>query len=69
VFDPVLNRQRLRFVATGNGFTDRETGTRWNILGQATRGPLSGQRLAPRRHLDTFWFAWVTFHPETWLIR
>jgi hypothetical protein len=68
VLDPVVDGRRLHFVAAGNGFRDRETGSQWNVLGQATTGPLKGQRLAPHQHLDTFWFAWEAFHPETRVI-
>ncbi|TDO29871.1 uncharacterized protein DUF3179 [Kribbella sp. VKM Ac-2527] len=68
VFDPVVNGRRLHFIAAGNGFRDRETGSQWNVLGQATTGLLKGQRLVPHQHLDTFWFAWVAFHPETRVI-
>jgi len=69
VFEAVLKGRRLHFAAAGGGFRDRETGSQWNVLGRATSGPLSGQRLVAHRHLDTFWFAWVAFHPETQILR
>jgi hypothetical protein len=65
VYVPVVDGRRLHFRAAGGAFRDQETGSRWNILGHATGGPLKGARLEPYRHLDTFWFAWVTFHPDT----
>ncbi|MFP5253561.1 MAG: DUF3179 domain-containing protein, partial [Actinomycetes bacterium] len=65
VYVPVVAGRRLHFEADGDGFRDRETGSRWDILGRALDGPLEGTRLEPHRHLDTFWFAWVAFHPET----
>jgi len=68
VYVPVVDGRRLHFQAAGEGFRDRETGSRWNILGHATGGPLKGAQLRPYRHLDTFWFAWVTFHPDTELL-
>ena len=68
VYDPVVDGRRLHFDAAGEAFRDRETGSRWNILGRATQGALKGTRLEPYRHLDTFWFAWVTFHPDTELL-
>ena len=40
-------------------------GTTWNVLGEATGGPLAGERLAPVEHLDTFWFAVAAFDPDT----
>ena len=69
VFDPVLDGRHLHFIDDGAGFRDQETGSLWNVLGRSTSGPLEGKRLAPVRHLDTFWFAWVTFHPETTVLR
>ncbi|AXT86811.1 hypothetical protein C6I20_07260 [Aeromicrobium sp. A1-2] len=68
VFSPVLDGQELHFKAGSDGFVDRETGSEWNILGRATAGKLKGSVLDAVRHLDTFWFAWVVFHPETSLI-
>ncbi len=69
VFKPAANGRELHFVADGTGFRDRETGSQWDVLGRATSGPLNGHQLEPMRYLDTFWFAWVTFHPETRLTR
>jgi hypothetical protein len=34
-------------------------------LGNATAGPLAGSKLTPVAHVDTFWFAWAAFLPET----
>lgn len=65
-FDPVLDGRRLSFTRTPSGeFTDAETGSTWNVLGQAVNGPLTGARLDPVEHVDTFWFAWAAFHPGT----
>ena len=47
---------------------DRQTGSTWNLFGRAVSGPLRGQRLDPVEHLDTFWFAWVAFQPDTDLV-
>jgi len=68
VFEPTTDGRRLHFEAQGDGFRDVETGSRWNVLGHAISGPLGGTRLEPYEHLDTFWFAWVTFHPDTGLV-
>jgi hypothetical protein len=65
-FDPVLDGRRLSFARSPEGrFTDAETGSSWNVLGQAVDGPLVGARLDPVEHVDTFWFAWAAFHPGT----
>ena len=68
VFEPTVDGRRLHFERVGGLVRDKETGSRWNILGRATSGPLEGTQLEPYRHLDTFWFAWVTFHPDTALV-
>ena len=67
-FNPLLDGRRLHFEHRRNGFVDRETGSRWNVLGRSTSGPLEGAQLRPYRHLDTFWFAWVAFRPDTELL-
>lgn len=46
---------------------DAETSSTWNIAGQAIDGPLEGTRLTSIPHLDTFWFAWSTYQPDTTL--
>jgi len=65
VFVPVVDGQRLTFEATEDGFRDRETGSTWDVLGNAIDGPLAGSTLTPIEHVDTFWFAWAAFLPET----
>ena len=68
VFVPEVDGQRLTIRAEGDTFVDDETGSTWNILGTATDGPLAGSRLTAIPHLDTFWFAWSTFRPESQII-
>ena len=65
VFQRELDGQELTFMVEGSGFTDLETGSQWNILGQATMGPLEGSQLEKVVSGDHFWFAWATFKPET----
>ena len=65
VFVPETAGRELRFDATPDGFVDRETGSTWNVFGEAVEGALAGSRLAPWPHLDTFWFAWTAHHPQT----
>ena len=68
-FDPVLGNQHLTFAAADRDtFTDRQTGSTWDILGRAVSGPLAGKNLKAVGHLDTFWFAWAAFHPDTRLV-
>jgi hypothetical protein len=65
VFDPVLDGQKLTFQRDGDTIVDAETGTTWNILGQAIDGPLAGEQLEPIVHGDHFWFSWAAFKPDT----
>jgi hypothetical protein len=65
VFDPHLNGQKLTFIKKGEAIVDEETGTVWNILGQAVEGSLAGQQLIPIIHADHFWFSWAAFKPDT----
>ncbi len=46
-------------------FRDVETGTTWNLLGDAVEGPLLGSSLEKVPLDDTFWFVWYAFLPET----
>jgi hypothetical protein len=65
VFVPRAAGRILTFQRHGDLFVDHQTGSRWNVLGESIAGPLEGLRLRPQRHLDTFWFAWVAFQPDT----
>jgi Protein of unknown function (DUF3179) len=65
VYSAVTGGRALSFEALSDGFRDRETGTIWNLLGHATRGPMAPQRLRAIPHVDAFWFAWAAFNPST----
>lgn len=68
VFDPILEGRRLSFRALGDAFEDAETNSTWDILGRATTGPLAGKALTAVPHVDTFWFAWAAYRPETTIV-
>jgi len=65
VFDPNLDGRKLTFRSEGDKILDQETGSEWNILGQAVDGPLVGSALAPIVHANHFWFAWAAFKLDT----
>ncbi len=66
VFERYVGGRRLTFEReAGAGFRDRETGSRWNVVGQAIAGSLKGTRLTRVPSGDYFWFAWAVFRPET----
>ena len=65
-FDRSLGEQVLTFTANGDDtFTDQQTGSTWNLLGQALDGPLAGEQLDTLLHRNDFWFAWAAFHPDS----
>jgi hypothetical protein len=64
-YRPVVGGRSLRFEAREEGIVDRETGSVWGILGRAVSGPLAGEQLVPELGIDSFWFDWAAFHPET----
>lgn len=65
VFDPVLDGQKLTFRWDGQNIVDEQTGSSWNIVGQAIAGPLTGRALTPIVKGDHFWFSWAAFQPDT----
>ena len=61
-FVAVTDHGPLTFApAEGDLFTDAETDSTWNLLGQAVDGPLVGARLEFAPHRNEFWFAWHAF--------
>jgi hypothetical protein len=58
-----VNGQALTFESTGlDEFTDAETGSIWDLLGNAVEGPLAGQRLDHVIGGSLLWFAWTAFN-------
>ncbi len=68
VFIASHDGQTLSFERVEGGFVDTGTASRWDVFGTATSGPLAGTRLEPVEHVDTFWFAWAAFAPDTRLL-
>ncbi len=68
VFLPTVDGQDLTFEAREGVFVDDQTQSEWDITGKAVSGELAGTTLEQIHHLDTFWFAWSTYQPETDLI-
>ncbi len=65
VFRPVAGGRSLTFERDEGDFVDDETGSHWNIFGTAVNGPLAGEQLEAVEHVDTFWFAWAAYQPDT----
>ncbi|MGQ0752131.1 MAG: DUF3179 domain-containing protein [Betaproteobacteria bacterium] len=60
-----LGDRTLSFERKQARTVDRETGSEWDIFGQATAGPLKGTRLRPVDSGVHFAFAWLAFHPRS----
>ena len=65
VFSRRLDGRTLRFRSEGGAIFDEETGSEWNVLGEAVAGELKGRRLKSVVSIDHFWFSWAAFRPET----
>ncbi len=65
VFSRRLDGRTLTFRSEGGTILDEETGSEWNVLGEAVAGELKGERLEPVVSIDHFWFSWAAFRPET----
>ncbi|MDX2379085.1 MAG: DUF3179 domain-containing protein [Acidimicrobiia bacterium] len=65
VFVPAVDGRSLTFESTDGVISDVETGSTWDIFGMATSGELAGSSLEQLVHIDTFWFAWIAFHPDS----
>lgn len=65
VFRPQVDGETLTFRREDVTIVDAQTGSTWNVLGQAVEGPLAGTQLTPVLHANHFWFAWAAFKPDT----
>jgi len=55
----------LEFELKNGSLIDKETGSTWNFLGEATTGELKGKTLTQPKYLELFQFAWEGFFPKT----
>ncbi len=65
VFIPLLEGRELSFRATPLGIVDEQTGSTWDVLGRAVDGPLVGARLVSVIAVESLWFDWAAFFPQT----
>ena len=69
VFFDEVDGNQLTFTPGSDGeFIDDQTGSTWNVLGKSVSGELEGSQLEALPHVDTFWFAWSTFQPDTEIV-
>ena len=64
-FSRQLNDVVLDFTYAGEQIRDEQTGSVWNVFGQAIEGDLIGEQLTPLVSINHFWFSWAAFRPET----
>ncbi len=64
-FSRTLDSRTLTFVWQAGQIVDEQTGSAWNVLGEAVEGPRAGQRLTPVVAINHFWFSWAAFKPDT----
>ncbi len=57
VWEAIVDGQELTFTQLDGQWRDEQTGSLWNEAGQATAGPLQGQRLTQLSASTLFWFA------------
>ena len=60
-----INDLVLSFERDDESFFDRETGSRWNLFGQAVQGELAGIQLPTVDSGLHFAFAWLVFYPDS----
>ena len=63
-FEREIQGQLLEFEIRDGRVLDRQTGSTWNLLGEAVSGPLKGSVLKPAMSGIHFAFAWLAFNPE-----
>lgn len=64
-FSRRLDGKVLEFEVSDGIIRDRGTDSTWNLFGKATGGLLEGKELKDVQILDSFWFDWAAFHPDT----
>jgi len=60
VFSPAGEIRDFPFI-----FIDDQTGSSWNLLGEAVAGPLTGSKLEQTLSYNAYWFAWGAFYTDS----
>jgi len=64
-FSRTADGQVLTFSVVDGKIIDDQTGSEWDVFGQAVSGELAGTQLEPFVSVNHFWFSWAAFKPET----
>lgn len=72
VFERAVQERLLSFALVPSAaefmFQDTQTGSGWNLKGEAISGPAQGRRLKSVPHASrVFWMIWYNFYPDTLL--
>ena len=79
-YDPLLDTVRvfgrkleklnlvLNFSWSSDGLVDNETRTLWNNEGLGIEGTYRDAQLTPFISVDSMWFAWAAFYPQTRIV-
>jgi hypothetical protein len=65
LYERAVDGRTLTFELRDQKVVDLETGSEWNVLGQAIGGELAGAQLKPVVAINHFWFSWAAFMPDT----
>lgn len=79
IYDEELDRVRvfdrrlpdgtlLEFQVFEGKYTDKSTRSQWNSDGECLYGRYRGTRLKPVLAIDSMWYAWYAFHPDTQIL-
>ncbi|MDL2307450.1 DUF3179 domain-containing protein [Desulfovibrio sp. OttesenSCG-928-C06] len=69
VFNSKLSEDRiLEFHIFEGKFMDKNTKSEWNSDGECVYGSLRGTQLQPILAIDSMWFAWYAFHPDSQIL-
>lgn len=69
VFESKLdNNTILNFHFFENKFMDTNTKSEWNSDGECVYGRMRGTKLKPVLAIDSMWFSWFAFHPDTQIL-
>jgi Protein of unknown function (DUF3179) len=67
VFSSIMDGELLTFKKNKAHFIDINTNSTWDITGLCIQGKLKGKQLIPLPHGNHFAFAWLSFHPESFI--
>ncbi len=68
VYERIVAGKTVNFLSQDGKLLDGATRSEWSYDGEALFGILRGSALTPVAAMDSMWFAWVAFYPDTEII-